>query len=490
MLDTFFTFFSFGERAGGLANILQVLGALLALLSFFYGLIRYARHRQRRYHQRLEELLDEQAKTNVSLTAKLANLEFETPAGWLEAANRENDEVRAHHELLLAFTEATPALTAVCVRLAGFYMSLAFAEDAVLPVREARRWTRIAIALSPDNDQANAYREQLDALASRLHIRSAGDPMTPSESSDVALQWAGTTAEPASLVEHLTTLASENISSGLTHVAERLAWRAHAIAKVKLDPREWLSLSAHYHWAKALQGCGQYEEALKQLNSLLPMMAAVLGESDAATLATQALRALALNHLGRTSEALAEILKVTPMRRVVSGEDDPGTLSTRHQLAVILLSSGQADAACRELENLLAAETRVKGSDASDTVMTRQVYASALSQLGKDQDASQQFKLVLSALRRVYGPMGSHTLQTRFQFAVHHLNVGRAAQGTKELERLLQDMRTSLGTHHTFTRRAEDLLKKIKANEYTLGSTWAMFIGRGEQVPYSARRTS
>ena len=478
-VDAFLQLFTFGERAGGLANLVQIAGAVLAILSAAYGLVRYGRHRQRRYQRNLEELVAEQARKITQLELENDTLVLKTPAGWLDASEKvqrlTKDDGQAFLVLQTSLLKATPTLNDIFLRLAEFCSSLILTEDSQRPAREAKRYAGIAALLGPTSARTSRLLEELDTLASRASVRHGEEPETGIDAVALATKWAGEIADTQSLVERLTTLASDNINADIPSVAERLAWRARAIAMKRLQPTDWLTLSARYHWAKALVGCGQSGSAASELEDLVPLMSSAHGSAGDPTLATRALRAYANNQIGKTAAALAEITAVVPLRRAVSGDDDPGTLSNRHTLGVVLEATDQLEEARVEMESLATDEIRVKGKRSPDALATRQVLAVILSRLRQDSRATELFKSTMTEMGKICGTTAPITLTTRRLMATHHLNMGRISRGVNELERLRPLANRFLGPSHPETANIDRILREIRTAGYSVGATWTMF---------------
>jgi Tetratricopeptide repeat/AAA domain len=167
------------------------------------------------------------------------------------------------------------------------------------------------------------------------------------------------------------------------NLARHRVWLPHL--NRTLGPHHTETLDMRNEIAAFTGDTGDFAEALRLLQELLPDRVRVLGLDHPDTLTTRNNIAVWTGRAGDDAEALRLLQELLPDHVRVRGPDHPDTLRTRSNIAVWTGRAGDAVEALRLLQELLSDHVRVRGPDHPDTLRTQNKIAYWIGETGETQ---------------------------------------------------------------------------------------------------------
>jgi hypothetical protein len=235
--------------------------------------------------------------------------------------------------------------------------------------------------------------------------------------------------------------------------AENLArwrsWYDRIAEKLGKDHIETLNtLNNIAYWTG---GTGDWREALRLLEELLPDQERVLGEDHPNTLTLRNNIAHWTGQTGDSHGALRLFKELLPDQEQVLGKENLHTLRTRNSIAGWTGKAGDVRGALRLHEEVLLDMKRVLGENCPDTLNTRGVIADSKGQTGEAREALRLFKELLPDVERVQGKDHPDALGTRLNIAHWTGQTGDEQTALRLNKELLPNVERLLGKDHPDT---------------------------------------
>ncbi|PTR10063.1 tetratricopeptide repeat protein [Nitrosospira sp. Nsp5] len=491
---------------GPLANLLGIMSFMGAAGGTVYAVMK------RRFQR--DKLLLENAEARLTLkNEELAALRQERdqfkqydPSIWLKSAEKERKDGNEEKAVAILRTSTmlvNDGLHETYLALARYHISIYPDQGETLQLQEAERVARIASLLRPDDSAVTLLLEEINETMVMENIHQGH--YNPENLNFVAPDVGLYGGELGSyVVEQLLTLAHKHAVAGRYIFYERLAYRARCIELRESGKTSPLTLIARFTWAQALslngfflpaiteidsispllsnaedadtqlaarhlrarilKNLGRYEEALREINSLLPIKERLSGTEHPETLAAHTLRAEILKSLERYEEALLEIDTLLPIRERISGAEHPDTLTARTLRAESMMDLGRPAEALREIDTLLPIRERVSGAEHPDTITTRYERASILDWIGHHEEALREIDTLLPIRERVSGAEHPSTLNERNLRVIILNALGRHEEALREIDSILPIWERVSGAEHPGTLIGRDLRARILDN--------------------------
>jgi len=185
------------------------------------------------------------------------------------------------------------------------------------------------------------------------------------------------------------------------------------------------TLTTRYLRASVLPRLARRREALREVNALLVITERQLGAEHRDTLATRGLRADILQHFGQSIEALREVDALLPISERTLGTEHPATLAARHTRVSALYDLGRLEQALREVDSLALMKGRTLSAEDQGTLATRGLRGCILHRLGRHEEALRAFDTLLPVMERTLGVEHRDTLTMRSHRASVLQQLGR-----------------------------------------------------------------
>ena len=218
--------------------------------------------------------------------------------------------------------------------------------------------------------------------------------------------------------------------------------------------------------ATTLQDMGQFADARRLHEDILPRLRRVFGNDNPLTLTSANNLTITLRALGEYQAARELDEDTLARKRRVLGENHPSTLNSATNLANTLHALGEYQAARELHEDTLARKRRVVGENHPSTLASATNLANTLHALGEYQAARELHEDTLARLRRVLGENHPNTLTSATNLA-NTLRALGEYQAARELrEDTLARLRCVLGENHPRTQQsANNLAADLRALE-------------------------
>lgn len=448
---------TFSETLGLISNVLQIAG--IPGVGF---LVLYFWRRGRKAQKRLDALIetvaadaDQIKELEHKIAIMSSRVDKYDPHVWLEVANKERadgNEATAIDVLRSGVLGTTLAMQKVYLELARHHIALYPDHDERQQLLEAERLARIANQLRPDDYVARRLLEEVDATLMSNGLRRHFDPAWKDVGGFDSACY-GRVADTAAVetVDLLISRANEQAKAGNYWISERLAYRARLIALTAFGEASTDALNARFLWAYFVERIGLLDEALKELNILIPICESTPGREHSFTLAARSYRVQVLNGLRRGSEAIQEIDDVLRLREQIDGSEDAGLLNARFLKAQALYVLDRLEESVIELDKLVPISQRTLGPEHRDTLTSRSVRAQVLSGLGRNEEAIQEYDELLPMLDRVHGDTHPEGLSTKVMRLQVLCRLGRNEEALHEIASLVRLRELTSGSSHPET---------------------------------------
>mgnify|MGYP001099960151 CR=1 FL=1 len=434
---------------GPLANVLGILGFMGMSGGSVYAYMKRRLKRQEIIRENLKQTLKLQDEEIEDLKREIESLRQYDPHAWLEQAEgerKEGNEEKAVAALRAGILLTTDALHAAYLQLAHHHIAIYPDEDKSLHLQEAERLAHVASLLNPDDQATATLMQEIKEIIVIENIhRGRYNIENLYELSATTGLYGNDLGEE--FVVQLLSIAHNHYQAGQYIFFERVTHRARSIGLRELGRNSNTTCYARFCWATALRHCGYYSAAMAEIEELL-LVQCVKGARHPETLSTRRLHAQILNSLGRYQEALKEIEELLPISERVMGTQHPDTLTRRHLYAQTLNFLGRYQEALKEVEELLPISERVRGVQHPDTLTTRYLHAQTLYLLEQYLEALKEVEELLPIAEEVTGAKHPDTLVTRNLHATILNSLGQYHEALKEVEELLPISNSIRGVQH------------------------------------------
>ena len=231
------------------------------------------------------------------------------------------------------------------------------------------------------------------------------------------------------------------------------------VARSGNDPRQLLP--AQMTLASILTDHGEYAEAQKICDNILPRFKATFGADAPETLRAEMELSDTLLANQRNAEAEALIGHVMEVRRRTLGLEHLDTLAALQQFGWVLWKEGRYAQSRDRLREYLAVAQQVLGQDDPRTLQAKNILADALASLGDLRAAGQIDGQVLDSYIRQFGENNPRTLSAMHNHAITLATLDDYT-GALPLERkVVESRRRSLGEDNPKTLGARFTLGEI-----------------------------
>lgn len=347
------------------------------------------------------------------------------------AALAETERLRANAERQHVRRRWQGTLVAVLVAGIGVssWLALRAQREATRAAREAETAAAVNSFLTEDLlPAANPYsagrsdvrvEEVLDAAAARVGARFAGKPAVESAirrtlgSSYVGIGRYDSGREQLDRALALATgdaVASRAIRAELAETAE-LDSRYDDAKAISIELRDAARAAGDvedaWRWevelARLAYLAGDADASVATLSTLVPRIAAALGDAHPVTMGARSELALGLEKLGRYEDAEREQRAVLAWHERRDGADAIATIAERQNLAVTLRNAGRTDDAIAIEREVLAARTRIFGDAHGQVQNAKNELASMLQDAQQYAPAEALFREVLAQREATLG---------------------------------------------------------------------------------------
>jgi Tetratricopeptide repeat/NACHT domain len=299
------------------------------------------------------------------------------------------------------------------------------------------------------SDAKEAHAALLEAIAELAPIGNQQQNMSSplqrySAAAEAEHFWAiGKYAEAMTgLFERTSSIPAENLTR----------WKSwYDRANCTLGPNSEYTLAIRNNIASWTGRTGNWGEALRLFQELLPDAIRALGPDHPYTLLTRNNIAQWTGETGNGSEALRLLQKLFPDQIRVLGSDHPETLRVRNNIAGWTGETGNGGEALRLFQELLPDQIRVLGPDNPETLLTRNNIGNWTEKTGNKHEALRLFQELLPVRERVLGPNHPGTLNTRKNIANLVGRTGNVREALRLFQELLPDQIRVLGPNHPDT---------------------------------------
>ena len=443
----------FGDALSIIANVCQVLGVpgLITIAVLWWNSARLAKRREKALAQAVIDSENLISQLREELNDERARADRYDPLSWLSIYRREradSNEAKALDALREGTLRTSDAMHEVYFELARHHVALYPDNERPIHLREAQRLARIANQLKPTERRAQVLLEDLDAaVAMRLPREIVASSWKDVPMLD-ALRFGGGLGIGAAenLLRELDAATKNELALGRYQIAERVAHRARTVALAEMGEAAPMTSTVRHNWAMCLFHCGLHDEALLEVDALLPVIGRVRGHRHYAFLITRFLRAMILEAAKRRKEALQE---TESMLRTFEGLNARKLLPVRQLRADILKDLGRNEEALSEIEAVLQAWGESPGeSDMQSYLVARLLRGELLSDIGRGAEGLCELEALVDIRTKRDGAEHPQTLTVRFYRAVVLEKLGRYDEMLLELESLHPTRNRISGPEH------------------------------------------
>jgi serine/threonine protein kinase/tetratricopeptide (TPR) repeat protein len=301
-----------------------------------------------------------------------------------------------------------------------------FLQDGLLAQASANVQAASSSSIRPDPDLK--VRTALDRAAARIDGRFPGQPLVE-----------------ASIRQ---TIGSTYLDLGLFAEAQRQLEAAARLRGNALGASDALTLESNNLLAVAYLKEFKINEAETLCRNTLALRRKVLGERHPDTLTS--LHNLAEVEVALGKETLAEQLyeQVVDLRREVLGEEHPDTLKSMYNLGVLLVRLEKFDRAVQVQSRTLEVRRRVLGNEHPDTMDSITGLAQAYDRAGQIGKAEPLLREALAWQRRALGESSLVTLQTYNFLGQSLTQEGKFQEGEQVLSECVERASRAFGPQH------------------------------------------
>jgi eukaryotic-like serine/threonine-protein kinase len=319
------------------------------------------------------------------------------------------------------------------------------------------RETKVTEVLARASEQATTRFANEPALEAAVRRSLGAAYVTLSESAAAAAEFERAAAlQPASAererARDLYNAGANQIDADAVGKAVPLLQQALPLVGEPRDPdgrQLVVSIRKSLSWAE--HRAGRTDEAIAQLQALLPQVAEAYGASSAEV-------AMTLEDLGdlqtrraRYTDAETSLRRAMALRETVFGADHPRTIKVRSTLGALLGQAGRYDEAQIELRRALELSTRNLGPDHRATLATQEELALVLLDSGDAAAALPLYEDSLQRRRQLGGPPDGNFANLLNNIGLLYRDLNRPRDGLVLLQEAYEIDRNLSGPRHPRT---------------------------------------